>query len=95
MVRHQRWATLLQQAWLRPPIDPQAVAMIDRQAHRAASQIAVLATALGLAPAARSRIAVPAPPAEDADNPYMRFDTILPNGRRIPYAETRGKRFKT
>jgi P27 family predicted phage terminase small subunit len=95
MTRHRRWVTLLQQAWLRPPIDPQAVAMIDRQAHRAASQIAALATTLGLSPAARSRIAVPAPPAEDADNPYMRFDTILPDGRRVPYAETRGKRFKT
>lgn len=85
MARHQRWATLLQDAWLRAPVDPQALAMIDRQAHRAAGQIAVLATALGLPPTVRSRIALPSPLAEP-ENDFEKFDVILPSGKRIPYA---------
>jgi P27 family predicted phage terminase small subunit len=82
LVRHQRWATLLQQAWARVPVDPQTLAMIDRQAHRAAGQIATLATALGLSPPARSRIALPVPsPPEPGSttNPHARFKIIRLN----------------
>jgi hypothetical protein len=49
---------------------------------------------LGFSLAERTKLAAPIAPAEGLDNPFMRFDTILPDGRRIPYAETRGKRFK-
>jgi P27 family predicted phage terminase small subunit len=87
MVRHQRWATLLQQAWQRAPVDPQEVAMIDRQTHRAAGQIAVLATTLGLSPAARSRIA-PGEAASHAGDAELVEDGLShlvvhePDGRR-------------
>ena len=88
MVRHQRWATLLQQAWLHLPVDARAVAMIDRQTHRAAGQIATLATALGLPPPARSRIAVTPPPPEPGPvNPHAQFKIV----RLIPPATKAGK----
>jgi phage terminase small subunit len=87
IVRHQRWATLLQQAWLHLPLDAQAVAMIDRQAHRAAGQIATLATALGLPPPARSRIAVPpSPPDPGPFNPHAQFKIV----RLVPPARKAG-----
>jgi phage terminase small subunit len=88
MVRHQRWATLLQQAWLHLPVDARAVAMIDRQTHRAAGQIATLATALGLPPPARSRIAVPPPPPDPGPfNPHAQFKIV----RLTPPATKAGK----
>jgi hypothetical protein len=91
MVRHQRWAVLLQQAWLRLPVDPAIVAMIDRQAHRAAGQIATLATALGLPPPARSRIALPPPPPDPGPfNPHAQFKIVRLNPR-APKVEKAGR----
>jgi P27 family predicted phage terminase small subunit len=57
MSRYRRWMSLLQSSW--KTADIENLARIDRQAHRAAAQVAMLGTTLGLTPVARSRLQVP------------------------------------
>lgn len=56
---------------------------IERNAVRAARQVAELATALGLSPIARSRIALSTPEPAFPDNPHLRvIEFIGPDGKR-------------
>ena len=83
MVRHENAVKLSQEGWRRPGLT--TLFAIDRNAVRAARQVAELATALGLSPIARSRIALPTPEPEPAfpDNPHLRvIQFIGPDGKR-------------
>jgi P27 family predicted phage terminase small subunit len=97
IVRHERAVTVSQNAWKR---DGAIVAEstlffnIERHMHRTARQVAALATALGLSPPARSRLAVPYPPVvESRDAPrFQKFDTLLPDGKVVRYRAPGGSR---
>ena len=84
VARHENAVRLLQRVWQ----DRDDLALhfaIERNALRAAGQVAELATALGLSPIARSRIALPAPEPEPAfpDSPQLRvIQFIGPDGKR-------------
>jgi len=81
MVRHENAVKLSQEGWRRPGLT--TLFAIDRNAVRAARQVAELATALGLSPIARSRIALPTPEPEPAfpDNPHLRVIQFIGTGR--------------
>ena len=83
MVRHANAVKLSQRAW--QDLDDSAPHFaIERNAVRAAGQVAELATALGLSPITRSRIALPTPEPEPAfpDNPHLRvIQFIGPDGK--------------
>ena len=85
MVRHENAVKLSQDAWLKPGLDPARLFAIERNAVHAARQVAELATALGLSPLARSRIALPTPEPEPAfpDNPHLKIIQFVgPDGKR-------------
>lgn len=82
MVRHANAVKLSQRAW--QDLDDSAPHFaIERNAVRAARQVAELATALGLSPIARSRIALSTPEPAFPDNPHLRvIEFIGPDGKR-------------
>ena len=61
-------------------------AALSRQLRLLAAEVRAAGSHLGLSNYQRSRITVPPPPPQEPVSAFRRFDTILPDGRRVPYA---------
>ena len=61
-------------------------AALSRQLRLLAQEVRAAATHLGLPIYQRTRISLPPPLPDEPVSAFRRFDTILPDGRRVPYA---------